>query len=128
MPENTGRLTFRLRLAVEPDCLENRVATSREDPQDGAARIKEILGLEARSFFQMIKMIAAILRARAKRAISGLIPLADNPVLRIYGNSIWEDLWIGDDFVLYEARPLSATLSFELGANCRRFSSSSIIN
>src|SRR5713226_8910826 len=37
----TQRLTFRLRLAPEPECLENRTATAREDPQDGADWIRD---------------------------------------------------------------------------------------
>jgi hypothetical protein len=32
----TQRLTFQLRLALEPECLENPMATAREDPRDGA--------------------------------------------------------------------------------------------
>src|ERR1700747_388087 len=31
----TQRLTYQLRLALEPECLENPTATAREDPQDG---------------------------------------------------------------------------------------------
>jgi hypothetical protein len=35
----TSCLTSRLRLALEPECLENPTATAREDPRDGADSI-----------------------------------------------------------------------------------------
>ena len=34
----TPRLTYQLRLALEPECLEEPTATAREDPRDGADR------------------------------------------------------------------------------------------
>ena len=37
----TQRLTYQLRLALEPECLENPTATAREDPQDGADSIRD---------------------------------------------------------------------------------------
>src|SRR5215469_7112490 len=37
----TQRLTYQLRLALEPRCLENPQATAREDPQDGADSIRD---------------------------------------------------------------------------------------
>src|SRR5713226_10359759 len=37
----TQRLTTQLRLALEPECLENPTATAREDPQDGADSIRD---------------------------------------------------------------------------------------
>ena len=39
----TQRLTNQLRLALEPKCLENPQATSRERPQDGADSVKHDL-------------------------------------------------------------------------------------
>jgi len=35
---STQRLTNQLRLALEPECLENLPATAREDPRDGGTR------------------------------------------------------------------------------------------
>jgi hypothetical protein len=35
------RLTDRLRLSLEPECLENPTATAREDPQHGAASVRD---------------------------------------------------------------------------------------
>jgi len=85
VPENTQRLTYRLRLAPEPECLENRMAITREDPQGGADSIRDTQAVcgfrywasKRAPFFQTVKVIAAILRARVRRAISGLIPLAN---------------------------------------------------
>jgi len=37
----TQRLTNRLRLALEPECLENPTATAREIPRDGADSIRD---------------------------------------------------------------------------------------
>ena len=37
----TQRLTYKLRLALEPECLENPTATAREDPRDGADSIED---------------------------------------------------------------------------------------
>jgi len=84
VPRGTHRLTFQLRLALEPECLENRMATAREDPQDGADSVRDTQAVcgfrnwasKCAPFFQISKVIAAILRARVSRAISGLIPLA----------------------------------------------------
>ena len=38
---STQRLTWVLRLALEPECLENPTATARENPQHGADSIKD---------------------------------------------------------------------------------------
>src|SRR5580693_8202085 len=38
---STQRLTNRLRLALEPECLENPTATAREIPRDGADSIRD---------------------------------------------------------------------------------------
>jgi hypothetical protein len=36
VPEGTQRLTYQLRLALEPECLENPTVTARENLQQGA--------------------------------------------------------------------------------------------
>jgi hypothetical protein len=41
-PRHTPRLTNRLRLALEPECLENPTATARESPQQEADSIKTL--------------------------------------------------------------------------------------
>src|SRR5215469_7062200 len=38
---STRSLTNQLRLSPEPECLENRTATAREDPQDGADSVRD---------------------------------------------------------------------------------------
>ena len=82
---STQRLTSQLRLAPEPECLKNRTATTREDPRDGADSVRDTQAVcgfrywasKRAPFFQTVKVIAAIFRARVNRAISGLIPLAN---------------------------------------------------
>ena len=74
-----------LRLALEPECLENPTATAREDPQDGADSIRDtqaVCGFRCWAskhtpFFHTISTIVAIFRAKVSRAISGLMPLAN---------------------------------------------------
>ena len=81
----TQRLTNRLRLALEPECLENPTATAREIPRDGADSIKDtqaICGFRCWAskhapLFHMINTMVAIFLAKFKRAISGLIPLVN---------------------------------------------------
>jgi hypothetical protein len=81
----TSGLTYQLRLALEPECLENPTATTREDPQDGADSVGDTQAAcdfrywasKRTPFFQTCKVIAAILRASVRRAISGLIPLTN---------------------------------------------------
>ena len=82
----TQRLTYQLRLALEPECLENPTATAREDPQDGADSVGDTQAAcgfrywasKRTPFFQTCKVIAAILRASVRRAMSGRIPLASS--------------------------------------------------
>jgi len=82
---STPRLTYQLRLALEPECLENPTATAREDPRDGADSVGDTQAAcdfrywasKRTPFFQTCKVIAAILRASVRRAISGLIPLTN---------------------------------------------------
>ena len=82
----TQRLTNQLRLALEPECLENPTATAREDPRDGAdstQRDSSCLWFQMpwrRSLlplFQTISTMVAIFLAKVRRAISGLMPLAN---------------------------------------------------
>jgi hypothetical protein len=82
----TPCLTYRLRLALEPECFENPTATAREDPRDGADSIGDTQAAcgfrywasKRTPFFQTCKVIAAILRASVRRAISGRMPLASS--------------------------------------------------
>ena len=84
-PKHTPRLTNRLRLALEPECLENPTATAREDPQDGADSIRDtqaVCGFRCWAskhtpLFHTINTIVAIFLAKVSRAISGLMPLAN---------------------------------------------------
>jgi hypothetical protein len=80
---STQGLTYQLRLALEPECLENLTATAREIPRDGADSIRDTqavcgfkyLASKLTPLFHTINTIVAIFRARVRRAISGLIPL-----------------------------------------------------
>jgi hypothetical protein len=80
----TQRLTNQLRLALEPECLENLTATAREFPGDGAGSIRDTqavcgfryLASKLTPFFHTINTIVAIFLAKVSRAISGLMPLA----------------------------------------------------
>jgi hypothetical protein len=80
----TQRLTNQLRLTLEPECLKNPT-NHRQDGSQGMERIARdtqavcgfrYLASKWTPFFQTVKVIAAILRARVRRAISGFIPLA----------------------------------------------------
>jgi hypothetical protein len=81
---STQRLTYRLRLALEPECLANPTATAREDPQDGADSIidtQAVCGFRCWAskrtpFFHTISTMVAIFLAKVSRAISGRMPLA----------------------------------------------------
>jgi hypothetical protein len=81
---STQGLTYQLRLALEPECLENSTATAREDPRDGADSLRDTqavcgfryLASKLTPLFHTIKTIVAIFLAKVSRAISGLIPLA----------------------------------------------------
>ena len=70
-------------LSVEPERLKNREATTRDDPEMETALCRrsscllfQMFGVETGSFFQTIKVVEAILRARVRRAIDGFIPFA----------------------------------------------------
>jgi hypothetical protein len=81
---STPSLTYQLRLALEPECLKNRLATAGKNPRDGIGSARDTqavcgfrcLTSKCTPFFQTIKVMAAILRAKVRRAISGRIPLA----------------------------------------------------
>ena len=84
----TQRLTNRLRLALEPECLENPTATAREIPRDGADSIKDtqaVCGFRCWAskhapLFHTINTMVAIFLAKVRRAISGLMPLVNKVV------------------------------------------------
>jgi hypothetical protein len=81
---STQGLTNQLRLALEPECPENLTATAREIPRDGADSLRDTQAVcgfrywasKLTPLFHTIHTIVAIFRARVRRAISGLIPLA----------------------------------------------------
>src|SRR6476661_10508611 len=85
---STQRLTYRLRLALEPEGLENPTATAREDPRDGADSVRDtqaVCGFRCWAskhtpFFHTINTIVAIFLAKVRRAISGLMPLVSKAV------------------------------------------------
>jgi hypothetical protein len=81
---STQRLTNQLRLALEPECLENPTATTREDPQDGVDSIRDTQAVcgfrcwasKLTPLFHKISTIVAIFLAKVSLAISGRMPLA----------------------------------------------------
>jgi hypothetical protein len=83
---STQGLTNQLRLALEPECLENPTATAREIPRDGADSIRDtqaVCGFRCWAskhtpLFHTIRTMVAIFLARVRRAISGRRPLATN--------------------------------------------------
>src|SRR6202167_505904 len=84
----TQRLTNQLRLALEPECLENPTATTREIPRDGADSIGDtqaVCGFRCCAskhtpLFHTINTMVAIFLAKVRRAISGRIPLVSKAV------------------------------------------------
>ena len=83
---STQRLTNQLRLALEPECLENQTATAREDLRDGAEALRDTQAVcgfrywasKHTPLFHTINTIVAIFLAKVSRAISGRMPLANN--------------------------------------------------
>ena len=80
----TQRLTYQWRLTLEPERLKNRPPPEKI-PRDGtdSRDTQAVCGFRCWAskptpLFQRINVIAAILRARVRRAISGRIPLATN--------------------------------------------------
>jgi hypothetical protein len=79
----TSCLTYQLRLALEPECLENPTATAREISRDGADLVRNtqaVCGFRcwASKFtplFHTINAMVAIFLAKVRRAISGRMPL-----------------------------------------------------
>ena len=84
----TQRLTNQLRLALEPECLENPTATTREIPRDGADSIRNtqaVCGFRCSAskhtpLFHTINTMVAIFLAKVRRAISGRMPLVSKAV------------------------------------------------
>src|SRR5258708_27727862 len=76
------RLTGFWILTLEPERLENQPAIADNESWDGlstdtqAACCFRCSASKRTPFFQTIKVMAAILRARVRRAIGGFIPLA----------------------------------------------------
>jgi hypothetical protein len=85
---STQRLTNRLRLALEPECLENLTTTAREIPRDGANSIRDTQAVcsfrcwasKHAPLFHTINTMVAIFLARVRRAISGRMPLISKAV------------------------------------------------
>src|ERR1700687_1810918 len=83
--QSTRSLTAFWILTLEPERLENLPAIARNESRDGlstdaqAACCFKCSASKPTPFFQTIKVMAAILRARARRAIVGFIPLATKP-------------------------------------------------
>jgi hypothetical protein len=84
----TQRLTNQLRLALEPECLENPTATAREIPRDGADALRNtqaVCGFRCWAskhapLFHTINTMVAIFLAKVSRAISGRMPLVNKAV------------------------------------------------
>jgi hypothetical protein len=80
------RLANRLRLALEPGCLENRTALPGSFPRNGAESLRDtqtVCGFrywasKLTPLFHTIHTVVAIFRAKVSRAISGRMPLASN--------------------------------------------------
>jgi hypothetical protein len=81
---STQSLTNQLRLALEPECLENPTATARENLQDGADSFRDTQAVcdfrcwasKLTPLFHTINTIVAIFLAKVSRAISGRMPFA----------------------------------------------------
>ena len=76
-------------LSLEPEHRKNRLATTEAGKpweitwvlfEAQAACVFSCSASKRSSFFQSVKVMAAILRASVRRAISGFIPLASRPV------------------------------------------------
>ena len=80
--QSTRSLTALWILTLEPERLENQPAIARNESWDGlstdaqAACCFKCSASKRAPFFQTTKVMAAILRARVRRAIVGFIPLA----------------------------------------------------
>ena len=84
----TQRLTNQLRLALEPECLENPTAIAREIPRDGAETLRDTQAVcgfrywasKHTPLFHTINTMVAIFLAKVRRAISGRMPLVSKAV------------------------------------------------
>ena len=84
MPEHMRCLRQGWILSLETERFENRLASARHDPELGIGSrhtlklltVFNCSGSKRSPFFQIFKTIAAILRAKVRRAIAGFIPLA----------------------------------------------------
>ena len=84
----TQRLTNQLRLALEPECLENPTATASEISRDGADSVRDTQAVcgfrywasKHTPLFHTINTMVAIFRAKVSRAISGRMPLVNKTV------------------------------------------------
>ena len=85
---STQRLTSQLRLALEPECVENLTATAREDLRDGAEALRNTQAVcgfrcwasKLAPLFHTINTMVAIFLAKVRRAISGRMPLVSKAV------------------------------------------------
>jgi len=81
-PKHPHSLTGLWILTLEPERLENQPAMAGNESRDGlstdaqAACCFRCSASKRAPFFQTIKVMAAILRARVRRAIAGFVPLA----------------------------------------------------
>jgi hypothetical protein len=84
----TQRLAWLLRLALEPECLENPTATAREISRDGADSVRDTQAVcgfrcwasKLAPLFHTINAMVAIFLAKVRRAISGRMPLVSKAV------------------------------------------------
>ena len=84
----TQRLTNQLRLALEPEFLENPTNTAGEIPRDGADSIRDtqaVCGFRCWAskhapLFHTINTMVATFLAKVRRAISSRIPLVSKAV------------------------------------------------
>src|SRR5260370_39613405 len=82
---STRSLTALWILTLEPERLQNQPAIARNESRNGlstdaqAACCFKCSASKQTPFFQTINVMAAILRARVRRAIVGFIPLTSNP-------------------------------------------------
>src|SRR5204863_2543607 len=85
--QGTMRLQAFSILTLEPERLQNRSAITREDPRKWKGLFTETLkrrgfsfsASKSSPFFHRVSVIAAILRARVRRAIVGFMPFSSSP-------------------------------------------------
>jgi hypothetical protein len=87
LKDSTRGLAYRLILSLDPERRKNRLTSHRVSkpgaclvPVDAQAACDfRCSASKCSPFFQSVNVMAAILRASVRRAISGFIPLASNP-------------------------------------------------